>query len=71
VSPFLWSDPLIPVRKRASLTLSAPRSLPELVKQDYGVVFSRGAPPELTRVLASQYALKGESGAWRVYERRK
>ena len=35
-----------------------------------------GSPPEgealpSVRVLASQYALRGESGAWRVYERRK
>ena len=70
LSPFLWSDPLIPVRKQAHFGLTPPRSLKELLAQGYSVVFTRNANPELAHALERAYVQRGERGAWRVFERR-
>jgi hypothetical protein len=70
VSPFLWSDPLIPVRKLPALTLTPPRSLQEMLSQGYGVVFSRQANPAFAHTLDRAYVLRGQSGDWSVFERR-
>ena len=70
VSPFLWSDPLIPVRKLPALTLTPPRSLQDLLSQGYAAVFSRRANPAFAHTLDPAYVLRGQSGDWSVFERR-
>jgi hypothetical protein len=71
LSPHLWHVPLMPVRYKPGHELREARSLPELIAQDYPLLFVRGPTPELARGLSTTYEPIGESGHWVLLQRRK
>jgi hypothetical protein len=71
LSPHLWRLPLMPVRYRAQPPPREPRSVAEIIQQNYPLVFARGATPELAQALGKAYRPQQANGSWVVFERQR
>lgn len=70
LSPHLWRLPLMPVRYRAQPEPREPRSIAEIISQQYPLVFARGVTLELAQALGAAYRPHQANGSWVVFERK-